>query len=595
MHWKFKTDHYLKKKFRELKNLNNNEFKKKFDGIIKIISHYNLNTEQKYEILRYLKKNKKKIKKYTNFKKTKILVLANHYMNLLEDEVLFHGFYRNLFIEIKFGEIDNFNIKKNLKNKNSFDQVLISIIPNYFNKIDNKNITFFDNITRSVKKFFNGKIILSNIPVLHNNFLDTELIDNLNFNIKKISKSNNCIIWDINRLVRNFNEEFIHDKDYFFDNKIFFNPANSDLIADNLNSVISQINFTSPRAIITDLDNTFWKGIIGDDGSSNIGYVAGNSQTEPFYNYQKFLKKIYITGIFLNISSKNDLKNVKDAFEKNNFLVKFKDFSVTKVNWEKKSKNILNIAKQLNISLENVLFIDDNNSERFEVLQSLKKLNVINFNDLNELIANLSNANFFNFKKDNINRTKSIKIAKKFLNQKNKFDDYSDFLEDLKMKCEEKRFNIEASERLSEMTYKTNQFNFTFQKYNVEKIKKISKSKNLSFYYSLKDRFIDHGIIASVNITFDKNKNATLDSFVMSCRVFDKTLENFIFSSIKKKLLKLNVKKINAIFIQTDRNRRFYDFYDSFNFKKIKKIKNKFFYSIQTQYIKDKKNYISNY
>ena len=63
MHWKFKTDHYLKKKIRELKNLNNNEFKKKFDGIIKIISHYNLNTEQKYEILRYLKKNKKKIKK----------------------------------------------------------------------------------------------------------------------------------------------------------------------------------------------------------------------------------------------------------------------------------------------------------------------------------------------------------------------------------------------------------------------------------------------------------------------------------------------------------------------------------------------------
>ena len=64
---------------------------------------------------------------------------------------------------------------------------------------NNKNITFFDNITRSVKKFFNGKIILSNIPVLHNNFLDSELIDNLNFNIKKISKSNNCIIWDINR------------------------------------------------------------------------------------------------------------------------------------------------------------------------------------------------------------------------------------------------------------------------------------------------------------------------------------------------------------------------------------------------------------
>ena len=178
----------------------------------------------------------------------------------------------------------------------------------------------------------------------------------------------------------------------------------------------------------------------------------------------------------------------------------------------KKSENIYQIAKELNLSLDNILFIDDNNSERFEVLQSLKKIKVINFKNINDLITNIGDANYFgNTQKNKINRSKSVQILKKYQKDKSKFINYNDFLKDLKMRCIESPFSEKNSERLSEMTYKTNQFNFTFKRYNKDEIKKIIKSNNLAFSYKLRDRFIDHGIIASINIQIHKNKSATLD------------------------------------------------------------------------------------
>ena len=211
----------------------------------------------------------------------------------------------------------------------------------------------------------------------------------------KFQKKNDCRLWKINKLASRYGEEFIHDKEYYFDNKIFFNPKNSNNISDNLCSIFSQLSYTSPRAIVTDLDDTFWKGILGDDGIDKIDFSIGSSLTEPYYIYQNLLKKLLNKGILINISSKNDYDYVKKTFQKRKFKIKFKDFTCKKINWKKKSENIFQISKELNLSLGNILFIDDNNSERFEVLRHLKKIKVINFRSANDLVTNINDSNFF--------------------------------------------------------------------------------------------------------------------------------------------------------------------------------------------------------
>ena len=598
MKWKFNNDQFLRKKIKELKSIKKKEFKSKFDDLMHIITHYNLNVDQNFEIINFINKNLKLIHKDSNFKKMKILVLTNHFFEYFKDEIILNGFHRNLLLDLDFAEIDNYNIseiykRKNIK-KDHYDLILISIFPNYFDELKLDYFKFYTNIIKSVKNFSDKKIVITDIPSLSKNVFESNIINKLNDKINKFLKKNDCHLWGINKLIKRYGEEFIHDREFFFDNKIFFNPRNIKIISDNFCSIISHISFSSPRAIITDLDNTFWKGILGDDGIDKVDFSTGNSLTEPFNIYQNFLNNMYNKGIFINIASKNDYDYVKKAFLKRNFKIKFNNFTCKKINWNKKSENIYQIAKELNLSLDNILFIDDNNSERFEVLQSLKKIKVINFKNINDLITNIGDANYFgNTQKNKINRSKSVQILKKYQKDKSKFNNYNDFLKDLKMRCIESPFSEKNSERLSEMTYKTNQFNFTFKRYNKDEIKKIIKSNNLAFSYKLRDRFIDHGIIASINIQIHKNKSATLDSFVMSCRVFDKDLENFILLSIKKKLIKLNINKINTYFIRTDRNKRFYDFYKNFNFEKVKSTKNKDFYSARINSIDEKEHFIS--
>tara|TARA_Y100000590_G_C15721037_1_gene1013553 strand:+ start:312 stop:2111 length:1800 start_codon:yes stop_codon:yes gene_type:complete len=594
---KFKGDTFLSSKINQLKKINQKNFKSNFDSIIKIISHFNLKTDQEYEIKNFLRKNIKLIKKFSSFKKINVLILSNHFMSFFKNDFILHGINRNLIIDADFGELDNYNIqsifkKKKIK-KDYYDIILVSILPNYYDDINNSKDIYLT-LVKSIKKICNSNIILTNVPTLSSNMFNINTINDINNNIFDLSKKLNFYIWDISKLFQRYGENEIHDNEYFFDNKMFFNPKNSNIIIDNFCSIASKIFYTSPRAVVTDLDNTFWKGVIGDDGIEKIDFSVGNSLTESFSIYQKFLKKISNHGIFIAISSKNDFDYINKAFKKRKFQIQFKEFSSTKINWDKKSTNIKKIINELNISPEQVLFIDDNDSERFEVLKSIKSINVINFDDINDLIMNLSDGNFFDTNKHTaINRTKSINIQKKFLYQKEKFGDYENFLKNLNMKCSEKKFDNVARYRLSEMTYKTNQFNFTFEKYNLEDIKRIINNKNLAFYYNLKDRFVDHGIVASINIKILKNNEAAIDSFVMSCRVFDKYLENFIFNSIKKKLLHLKIKKLTTFFIRTDRNKRFYNFYENYNFIKFKKEKNKIFYKILVENIKESKTYIN--
>ena len=79
MKWKFDNDQFLRKKIRQLKLLKKTEFKTKFDDLMKLITHYNLNVEQNFEIINFINKNLKLIDKYSNFKKMRVLVLSNHF------------------------------------------------------------------------------------------------------------------------------------------------------------------------------------------------------------------------------------------------------------------------------------------------------------------------------------------------------------------------------------------------------------------------------------------------------------------------------------------------------------------------------------
>ena len=181
MKWKFNNDQFLRKKIKELKSIKKKEFKSKFDDLMHIITHYNLNVDQNFEIINFINKNLKLIHKDSNFKKIKILVLTNHFFEYFKDEIILNGLHRNLLLDLDFAEIDNYNIseiykRKNIK-KDHYDLILISIFPNYFDELKLDYFKFYTNIIKSIKNFSDKKIVITDIPSLSKNVFESNIIN----------------------------------------------------------------------------------------------------------------------------------------------------------------------------------------------------------------------------------------------------------------------------------------------------------------------------------------------------------------------------------------------------------------------------------
>ena len=202
------------------------------------------------------------------------------------------------------------------------------------------------------------------------------------------------------------------------------------------------------------MDNTIWGGNLGDLGWEKITLGGHSMLGEAFRDFQKKLKKLTNLGVQLAISSKNDEKNVLEALERNEEMVlKTKDFVTWKINWEDKAKNIKEIIKELNLSQENILFLDDNIRERMRVKSSLKKVQVPDLpNDPCNFSKFLSEKGYFNFNTtitlEDHNRLKFYKDEFKRKKNKENFISEDSWLKSLQTKITFQKINENNKDRI---------------------------------------------------------------------------------------------------------------------------------------------------
>ncbi|MEG1049758.1 MAG: HAD-IIIC family phosphatase, partial [Oscillospiraceae bacterium] len=288
------------------------------------------------------------------------------------------------------------------------------------------------------------------------------------------------------------------------------------------------------KSVVLDLDNTLWGGIIGDDGVEGITIgneaPAGMSYTE----FQSYLKKLSQLGIMLNVCSKNELDIAKKGFtQRKEAPLSVDDFICFKANWEPKHINIKNIATEINIGEDSLVFIDDNPAEREIVMQSLPSVTVPNVSCPEDYIKAIDRAGFFEitgFTKDDAKRNEMYKQNVMRAEAENSFVDYTDYLLSLDMTGEIGKFSPAHSERITQLINKTNQFNFTTRRYTQGEIDEIilDKSHYISAYAKLVDKFGDNGITTCLIARVDSGV-ANIDLWVMSCRVFKRHLEYAMF------------------------------------------------------------------
>ena len=314
------------------------------------------------------------------------------------------------------------------------------------------------------------------------------------------------------------------------------------------------------KCVILDLDNTLWGGIIGDDGLEGI-QIGALGIGKAFTRLQKWLKELSKRGIILAVCSKNDEETAKAVFVNHEEMVlRLDDISVFVANWESKADNIARIRQILNIGYDSMVFLDDNPAEREIVRQHLPMVVVPELPEDPALyLPHLVSLNLFetaSHSKSDADRTRQYQEESKRQLLAQAVTNMDDFLESLQMKGRVSTFEEQDVERISQLTLRSNQFNLRTVRYGVPEIRRIMQDPSYeTFSVHLSDRFGNYGLISLVIAKIQDDGQAVIDTWIMSCRVLKRTVEQMLLNHVVKRLMGRGVSKLYGEYLPTEKNR----------------------------------------
>lgn len=325
------------------------------------------------------------------------------------------------------------------------------------------------------------------------------------------------------------------------------------------------------KCAIVDLDNTLWGGVIGDDGLEGI-QIGELGQGHAFTEFQTWLKELKNRGVMLAVCSKNDEANAKEPFLRHpEMVLKLDDFSAFVANWEDKASNIRRIQKELNIGLDSMVFFDDNPFERNLVRTMLPEVEVPELpEDPAEYTAFARMQNLFDtnsYSDEDRVRTERYLAEKSRTELSAGIDNYDDYLKALGMKAVCAPFDAFHIPRIAQLTQRSNQFNLRTVRYSEQEIEEIAANpRYITRYYTLRDRFGEHGLIAVVIL--EKRENELfVNEWLMSCRVLKRGMEQFIADSILHAAREAGVARVVGEYIPTPKNAMVKDLYAFMGFR----------------------------
>ena len=318
--------------------------------------------------------------------------------------------------------------------------------------------------------------------------------------------------------------------------------------------------FTTPRikAIAVDADNTLWGGIVGEDGIEGI-HIDNNYPGIVYTKFQQNLLALKKSGIILILLSKNDESLVHKVFETKTMPLSLDDFVATSINWNAKSENLSAILERLNLTKSGIIFLDDSATEIEEMRQRMGiacyKMNPENPLENLATLRNITALKTLHISEEDRAKTALYKQENARLSLSSTLVGKEEFIASLEIELAITCNNANHLERITQLINKTNQFNLTTKRYDLAEVKALMQGADV-YDVSVKDKFGDMGIVGVVIV----HKNE-IDTFVMSCRVLGRGIEERILEIITHKHPQLK-----ASYSKTDKNALVEHFYDKNGF-----------------------------
>ena len=553
------------------------------------------------DILRKRETLKKELLKQTSLVPTRIAILGGsttvEVKNMLELFLLAQGiqplFYEsgyNCYCEdVQFGNPDLWNFKPDIvfihttwRNVSQFPELLAAEAE--VEQQVQREKAKFESLWGKIHTELGALIIQNNFDLPHlrplGNLEASESFGRSNFllrlNAEFASYARNhsrFLINDILYLSARVGLDAWGGQNYWYRFHMALSPTATVVLAQNVAGIVKSVYGKSKKCLVLDLDNTLWGGVIGDDGVQNLILGRDHPIGEAFVDFQQYVKDLQRRGIILAACSKNDAENAKEGFSHPDSILKLEDFSAFKANWGPKPQNIREIAAELNIGLDSVVFVDDNPAERALVADQLPDVAVPDVgSDVSRFAQVLEHERYFEVDKlvqDDLSRSAYYSSNAQRSTYEAGFGDYGEFLASLEMTAEIGPFLPVYLERITQLINKTNQFNLTTRRYTSAEVESIARDQAfITLYGRLADRFGDNGLV-SVLIGRVFDETVELDLWLMSCRVFKREMEFAMFDALVEKCKELGIRKIVGVYIPSKKNSLVAGHYASLGFSRM--------------------------
>jgi FkbH-like protein len=397
------------------------------------------------------------------------------------------------------------------------------------------------------------------------------LIDGVNQGIAESASGSGDVLFDVAGVAETVGLANWHDPTLWNLAKLPFSDAFLPLYADHVGRIVAALRGKSRRCLILDLDNTLWGGVIGDDGVEGIVIGQGDPTGEAHLSVQQTALALRARGIVLAVSSKNHDEIARLPFQNHpDMLLRESHIAVFQANWNDKATNIKAIADALSLGLDSMVLLDDNPAERALVRELLPQVAIPELPSDPALFARtLLASGYFEavtFSAEDCQRAEFYEGNARRVALREQAGDLASYLASLEMVMTVQPFDERGRNRIVQLINKSNQFNLTTRRYTEREIEEVGRDPDcFALQVRLSDRLGDNGMI-SVVICRRVGRDWTVDTWLMSCRVLGRRVEEAILQELLEQARQRGIDRIIGTYRPTSRNKLVEDHYAKLGF-----------------------------
>ena len=387
--------------------------------------------------------------------------------------------------------------------------------------------------------------------------------------VKNLSHESRVIILDMDRIVGEYGAMNAYDTRLHLTARSPFAVNFLPHLSRALANIVATATLPPKKCVVVDCDNTLWGGVLGEDGPEGVA-IGTDYPGYAYREFQLFLAGLRRRGLLLAISSKNNERDVISFLETSpDMILRADDFAAYRINWRDKAANLEELAGELNIGLESMVFIDDSRFECARVRAALPDVQVDRFPadpaGIPGFQATLSGVDRLWVGRDDLLRADSLHANVQRERLRRETPDLESFLRSLDIELVIARQDRNAVARVSQLSQRTNQFTLTTTRYGIGDIERLMRDDTV-YTMRMKDRFSDYGIIAAAIVTSDGKAVREIDAFMLSCRAFGRGIEDEFLAVLLGDAQAGGAKVLRASYIATPKNGMARDFYPRHGF-----------------------------